>query len=290
MAIAYVGYSTAGAGAAIGAPGGTQAGDLLVVNTGSDYGAAPSGWTQISTSGWKAGFWKFATGSDTFPGGASYTGEMMMAFRGVYQAGPDYADSQTLGGMSAPGYTPSIDSVTVGLNVSTGLVPGYSNWPSVPLATTGYVAAYALETAGVAQGSRGFSSANDGSTFYGTVGVIARFHALQAPGAPTVTFPNGGEKLNTNHTITWTAATDPDTAQGSLQYHIQVSTNNGGGWSDVVALTSAGATSYPYNFSVQPGTEQALVRIRAWDGQAYGPFDSSNAVFTINHQTNQMVM
>ncbi len=290
MAIAYVGYSTAGAGGAIGAPGGTQVGDLLLVNTGSDYGAAPSGWTQISTSGWKAGFWKFATGSDTFPGGAAYTGEEMVAFRGVYQASPDYADSQTLGSMSVGGYTPSIDSVTIGLSVSTGLVPQYSNWPSVPLATTGYVVLYALEAAGVAQGGRSLTAANDGSTFYGTVGVIARWHAMQPPGAPTVTFPNGGEKLNTNHTITWTAATDPDTAQGSLQYHVQISTNNGGAWSDVVALTSAGATSYAFNFSTQATTEQALIRIRAWDGTQYGVFDQSNAVFTINHRTQQMVM
>jgi hypothetical protein len=110
------------------------------------------------------------------------------------------------------------------------------------------------------------------------------------PTAPTVTFPNGGETLNTNHTITWTAATDAETAQSSLQYHIQLSTNNGGAWSDVVALTSAGATSYSFNFGTQATTTQALIRIRAWDGTLFGSFDQSNAVFNINHQTQQMVM
>lgn len=104
-----------------------------------------------------------------------------------------------------------------------------------------------------------------------------------APGGPTVTAPNGGEVWDKTHTITWTAATDPDTAQSSLRYQIQLSTNGGGTWKDIVALTTAGVTSYSYNFTSEPETTQAKVRIRAYDGANYGPWDESNAAFTIRH-------
>lgn len=103
------------------------------------------------------------------------------------------------------------------------------------------------------------------------------------PSAPTVTAPNGGETWNAQHTITWTPATDPDTAQANLQYHIQLSTDNGGTWKDIVALTAAGATSYTYDFSNETETSVAKIRIRAYDGANYGPWDESNGVFTIMH-------
>lgn len=103
------------------------------------------------------------------------------------------------------------------------------------------------------------------------------------PGAPTVVAPNGGETWNAQHTITWNAATDSDTAQANLRYHIQLSTNNGAAWKDIVALTNAGATSYAYDFSNEPETSTAKIRIRAYDGNSYGPWDESNGVFTIKH-------
>lgn len=104
-----------------------------------------------------------------------------------------------------------------------------------------------------------------------------------APTAPTVTAPNGGETWNAQHTITWNPATDAETAQGSLQYHIQLSINNGQSWKDIVALTSPGATSYTYDFTSEPETSLAKIRIRAYDGTSYGPWDESNGVFTIQH-------
>ncbi|WP_031405259.1 DNRLRE domain-containing protein [Geobacillus vulcani] len=105
----------------------------------------------------------------------------------------------------------------------------------------------------------------------------------EPPTAPTVTAPNGGETWNAQHTITWNPATDAETVQGSLRYQIQLSLNNGQTWKDIVALTTPGATSYTYDFTNEPETSLAKIRIRAYDGTSYGAWDESNGVFTIQH-------
>lgn len=70
-----------------------------------------------------------------------------------------------------------------------------------------------------------------------------------------------------------------------LQYQIQLSPDNGQTWKDIVALTAAGVTSYTYDFTNEPETSLAKIRIRAYDGTSYGPWDESNGVFTIVHKT-----
>jgi hypothetical protein len=105
----------------------------------------------------------------------------------------------------------------------------------------------------------------------------------QKPSAPTVLAPNGGETWNALHTIRWSPGTDPDTPQSQLQYQIQLTTNNGRSWKDIVPLTSAGATSFDYDFSNEPETSLARVRIRTYDGVSYSAWDESNGVFTIKH-------
>lgn len=72
--------------------------------------------------------------------------------------------------------------------------------------------------------------------------------------------------------------------KSNLQYHIQLSTNNGSSWSDIVSLTSPGVTSYNYDFSGVPETTQAKIRIRAYNGTSYGPWAESG-VFSIVHKT-----
>lgn len=104
----------------------------------------------------------------------------------------------------------------------------------------------------------------------------------EPPTAPTVTNPNGGETWNSTHTITWTASTD-DGGASLLKYQIQLSTNNGGSWSDIVALTTAGATQYVHDFINAPQSSTSKIRIRAYDGSAYGPWDESDGVFSIIH-------
>jgi hypothetical protein len=72
------------------------------------------------------------------------------------------------------------------------------------------------------------------------------------------------------------------TTQNLLKYQIQLTTD-GTNWSDIVALTTAGATQYIYDFINKPQTSIAKIRIRAYDGSAYGPWDESNGVFSIIH-------
>jgi hypothetical protein len=104
-----------------------------------------------------------------------------------------------------------------------------------------------------------------------------------APTTPTVTMPNGGETWNSLHTITWNPSTDTESAQSGLQYQIQLSTNNGATWKDIVTLTAAGATSYSYDFINEAESSTAKIRIRAFDGTSYGSWDESNGVFGIQH-------
>jgi len=96
---------------------------------------------------------------------------------------------------------------------------------------------------------------------------------------PLITSPNGGESFNELHTITFS----DNKPTAGIRYQIQLSLNNGQTWKDIIALTTVGATSYPYNFINEPATSTAKVRVRAYDGQNYGAWDESNGVFTIQH-------
>lgn len=123
---------------------------------------------------------------------------------------------------------------------------------------------------------------NGGTGYVDSVRITVYHSPPPIPSAPTVTSPNGGETIDASHNVTWTAATDPDTPQANLQYHIQHNAN-GGTWTDVIALTAAGATSYLWDTSALPAGTAYKIRIRAFDGTYYGPFDESNAAFTISH-------
>lgn len=112
-------------------------------------------------------------------------------------------------------------------------------------------------------------------------GAFTQYNA--APFAPTLTSPNGGENWTGLHDITWTAAVDWEQAAATLRYHIQYTTNGGSTWTDIVALTAAGVTTYAFNFATLPASTAVRLRIRAYDGTNYGPWDESNANFTIEH-------
>jgi hypothetical protein len=129
-------------------------------------------------------------------------------------------------------------------------------------------------------GYTGYRSKEGGGSTYGPELAISY---TQPPGAPTVTAPNGGETINTTYNITWNPATDPDTPQSSLTYQIDLSEDNDSTWTTIVSQTAAGATSYNYDFTNTPASSTCLIRIRAYDGTSYGPYDQSNGVFTIQH-------
>jgi hypothetical protein len=109
---------------------------------------------------------------------------------------------------------------------------------------------------------------------------------IAPPTAPTLTSPNGGETWTGEQYITWNPATDEDVAQNLLQYQIQLSRDNGVTWTDIVTLTTAGATSYVYDFSGVAESSTCLVRIRAYNGTVYGDYDISDATFTIQHSVH----
>lgn len=68
-----------------------------------------------------------------------------------------------------------------------------------------------------------------------------------------------------------------------LRYQIQLTSNDGTTWKDIVPLTPVGVTSYDYDFINEPESSLCKVRIRAYDGSAYGEWDESDGVFTILH-------
>nr|WP_091275817.1 hypothetical protein [Alteribacillus persepolensis] len=103
------------------------------------------------------------------------------------------------------------------------------------------------------------------------------------PTAPIVISPNGGETWDTQHMIEWDAASDEDDNKSDLTYQIQLSTDDGDSWNTLVSQTDGGATSYEYDFSDEMESSTCLLRIRAYDGGHYGPWDQSDGVFTIQH-------
>lgn len=107
---------------------------------------------------------------------------------------------------------------------------------------------------------------------------------VYAPGTAAITAPQNGTIVDSNYNITWNAAIDQDDPQSSLKYNIQLSTNGGATWSDIVPLTAAGASSYTYNFSSIANTMNAIIRIRSFDGIDYGSWVQS-PTFTIKHNT-----
>lgn len=101
-------------------------------------------------------------------------------------------------------------------------------------------------------------------------------NAPTAPGVPGV----APTTVDTNGTISWTAATDPD--GDAMTYDVELSTNNGGAYA-VIAAGVAGLNTV-YNFSGQPSTTTAKLRVRAKDSAGvYGPYATMAGNFTINH-------
>ncbi|MFD2614214.1 DNRLRE domain-containing protein [Paenibacillus gansuensis] len=102
------------------------------------------------------------------------------------------------------------------------------------------------------------------------------------PTAPVIISPSNGQILDGVSTIVWNASTDPLFVQSSLRYQIQLSTNGGANWSDIISLTNSGTVSYNYDFSGVTATTNAVIRIRGCNGEVYGNWGTSSN-FTIKH-------
>ncbi|UKL01398.1 DNRLRE domain-containing protein [Brevibacillus brevis] len=108
-------------------------------------------------------------------------------------------------------------------------------------------------------------------------------------GSLTTTYPSGyvidhqGKKQTVTGRVSITY--EGNVAPEGLKYQIQLTTNNKVTWKDLISLTGAGVTSYAYDFSNEPQTSQAYVRIRAFDGIDYSLWDESNGSFTISHNS-----
>ena len=96
---------------------------------------------------------------------------------------------------------------------------------------------------------------------------------ISSPASITVTAPNGGEdwQVGTTQTITWTSVNT------SGDVRLEYSTDNGSGWSEIIASTADDGT-HDWIIPDDPSTE-CLVRITDTDGD---PSDVSDAVFTIS--------
>ena len=291
-------------------PAGVVAGDLLIATIELYFSvdATPelAGWTLLRSTvngdGRLTTLYKIAGGSEpasytfTFTGaGQGHPGGHIAAFYdAVLDSSAEASAAMGSTSIAAPSLTLSRAGIlyaAFGTQTGSGQGPihstptGMTTLGQVPVTPQYYSvkANYEARSAG-ATGTRTSTITTSGGTFdlRPTAHSVSILDANTAPTAPTVTAPNGGETIDASTTITWTAATDAEQASSALQYHVQHNAN-GGAWTDIVALTAAGATSQAWNTSALPAGTSYRVRVRAFDGALYGPYDESNATFTISH-------
>lgn len=94
---------------------------------------------------------------------------------------------------------------------------------------------------------------------------------------PNLLSPNGGEQVSGVYKIEWSNPSN----QPNLQYQIELSRDSGRIWTPIGTLTAIGALSDTYDFSSIDSTTTALIRVRAYNGSSYSPYDVSNNEFSI---------
>ncbi|MDH5401447.1 MAG: right-handed parallel beta-helix repeat-containing protein [Candidatus Heimdallarchaeota archaeon] len=106
--------------------------------------------------------------------------------------------------------------------------------------------------------------------------VTSQFHSLLAP---TLTTPNGGEKLDGIVTIEWEAALDGQDHE--IHYSLFISDDGGSNWG-ILALDLT-ELSYSLNTSLYSDGENYLIKVVAVDIWGYVTEDTSDDVFEINN-------
>ncbi len=112
--------------------------------------------------------------------------------------------------------------------------------------------------------------------------VLASKQASANPPLVTITFPNGGETLNTSTVnVQWTAN---DADGDALRYLVQYSSNAGATWETIASDLES--TNYEVQLDSIGGTNQGLFRVIASDG-FYSSLDQSDAFFSVNTHAPQ---
>jgi hypothetical protein len=104
---------------------------------------------------------------------------------------------------------------------------------------------------------------------------------------PVMTYPNGGQTfaVGVPQTLAWTPGSDTISAASAMKYHLQISPNGGITWQDIVALTSAGVTTYSYNFAGLAVGSNYMIRIQDQDaGGNFGTYHTTGT-FTLVAET-----
>jgi hypothetical protein len=124
------------------------------------------------------------------------------------------------------------------------------------------------------------------STYYGEASnsgstkaqIIVEGDWNSPPNPPDITYPTGGEIVDTSITLKWKSGGDPD--GDSLKYQIAWKEGNGSGW--YYLTTAYGVTEYTFDTSSWAEGSSAQFAVRASDGQEWSAYDYSNK-FTIDH-------
>lgn len=100
-----------------------------------------------------------------------------------------------------------------------------------------------------------------------------------APGAPgAFSSPTSGEDVDKTDTVAVAAASDPE--GDALTYEWDLSLDNGATYTR--KRNRVAGTSWTYDYTNDPATTAAKWRVRAYDGQLYGPY-SYSPLFTVQH-------
>lgn len=143
----------------------------------------------------------------------------------------------------------------------------------------------------------GFSSRSGASGFSGSPG-YSGFSAMCGPNGieflpyrPTLTFPLNFTLLSGIVQVTWKEAIPRDPCGDNVAYELQFTRTLSldSGWKTLAADLEAGTTSFDFDVSGIPFTEDGGLRIRAKDSRnLWSSWSRSNEPFTIsNHAPNQ---
>lgn len=106
---------------------------------------------------------------------------------------------------------------------------------------------------------------------------VFSIRTFTAPSNPVITYPNGGEEITSNPTITWTASTD--TENDDIHYEVDYSDNDGLSYSSIDDNVST--NSLVWDISALSEDTDYRVRVRACDIYNCSDYDNSDDAFSI---------